>query len=224
MTPFDPWALLAMLQAFYPAPTPASLRRARSERPEYFAAGVLIGHSGDKLQLPDGRIWDLIFSVGSPAARWIAIDVTDQGAGGGGDDPFALEEGPLVPIDEETTIGPPLERDFEGLVARGLGDLTGSDDRLAAAGAAVVEVDGGADIDRSYDELLEPANRAHVGMRAALDLDDPSELIDATNHHDGEINAGTGDYNEPPPPDDPEPDPGEPPNGGDDGGKPPKEL
>jgi hypothetical protein len=64
VTPFDPVALLAMLQAFYPTPSGAALAQARAERPEYFAGGELFGSKGDKLRLGDGRVFDCIFAAG----------------------------------------------------------------------------------------------------------------------------------------------------------------
>jgi hypothetical protein len=81
VTPFDPAALVAMLRAFYPIVGRAALRRARSERPEYFAGGTLIGSSQTHLQLADGRIFDLILNEGAPQGQtaWQALDVTDGG-------------------------------------------------------------------------------------------------------------------------------------------------
>lgn len=60
MTPFDPIALTIMLRTFYPFATPADLARARRERPEYFAAGRLRGHDGTLLELPDGRLFQIV--------------------------------------------------------------------------------------------------------------------------------------------------------------------
>jgi len=63
MTPFSPVALLTMLLTFYPDVSPAALVLARRERPDYFAGGALGGSHGDKLTLPDGTVWDLIYDV-----------------------------------------------------------------------------------------------------------------------------------------------------------------
>src|SRR5213592_2880219 len=161
-----------MLKAFYPVPSGAAFAQARRERPEYFAAGVIFGSKGDKLRLPDGREFDCIVAAGGPVSGrswYCGLIVDDPNAQ---PDPFPLEPGPLDPLDEDAAIGPALDRDLEALVARGLSDLSGSDDRLAAAGQAVIVVDGAGDIERSYAELVEPALEKHVEIRAALDMDD----------------------------------------------------
>ena len=224
MTPFDPWALLAILEAFYPEPTAASLRRARSERPEYFAGGTLIGRSGDKLQLPDGRIWDLIFGVDGPRPprRWIAIDVTDP-------DPnavpgFELEPGPLEPLDEEMLLFPPHADIFTPLVAGHLEGLEGSDGVLATAATAVLAHDGAGRLERDWARVMEPAIAQHATIRVALDGDDPIAVLAAATGHDGEIEGGRRDYDEPPPPDIAEPSVGEPPGKGEPGGPEPPAL
>jgi hypothetical protein len=96
MTPFDAVALLAMLLAFYPTVNASELARARRERPEYFAGGTLLGSKGDKLRLPDGRIFDLIQNAGGLPGqqRWQVIE-----PGPSVPEPWPLEAGPLTPID-----------------------------------------------------------------------------------------------------------------------------
>jgi hypothetical protein len=126
VTPFDPDALLAMLLAFYPTPSAAALRQARAERPDYFAGGTLIGSKGDKLRLGDGRVFDLVFASGGLPGqqRWQVIDVTnDPGSAG---DPFALEAGPLTPIDSTDVWPGSPAPGFESYVAGELGALDGT--------------------------------------------------------------------------------------------------
>jgi hypothetical protein len=216
VTPFDPAALLAMLIAFYPVVSSAALQRARTERPEYFAGGTLDDRKGDKLTLPDGRVWDLIFAAGGPAAqqRWIAIDVTD--AGPGAPDLFPLEEGPLVPLDEDTIGIPPSGETFVSLVAEELSALGATDDHLALAAAAVAEFDGGADLENASTELLDPAIEHHDAMRNALDTDDPADELEAAGLSRDQIDGELQRFDEPVPPDIPEPDPGGVPRGDDD--------
>lgn len=225
MTPFDPVALLAMLLAFYPIPSPAALVQARRDRPEYFAGGVLIGRSGDKMQLPDGRIWDLIFAVEGPfpPRRWIAIDVTDAVPGDG--DGFELEPGPLTPIDEAMVIFGPDPQTFEALVAGELAALGASDTVLHRAAQDIIESGGGRELEDEYERTIVPAHQAHLGTRAALDRDDPLDELEAAHDHGHIINATSGEYDDDPPPDLVEEDPGDPP-GDDDGedGRPPREA
>ncbi len=77
MTPFDAAALLAMLTAFYPDVSIATLAQARSDRPSYFAGGALVG-AGDRLQLGDGRIFLLIWQ-----GAWAVVGATDDPAAAG---------------------------------------------------------------------------------------------------------------------------------------------
>jgi hypothetical protein len=211
VTPFDPVALVAMLMAFYPIVSPATLVRARAERPEYFAGGVLLGHSGDKLQLPDGRIWDLIFAVDGPIAqrKWQALDVTNSG--GGPEDPFALEPGPLTPVDEAMELWPAIGSDFAGLVAGHLAQFGGSEGLLDRAAADVVELQVDAALESGYAATIEPALEQHAGVRAALDADNPVDVLEQAEGHGGIIDQQSGAYDEEPPPDLDEPDPGSPP-------------
>jgi hypothetical protein len=214
VTPFDPSALVAMLIAFYPAVSGAAFAQARRERPEYFAGGTIFGSKGDKLRLPDLREFDCIVAAGGPPAgrRWTCSYIDPNAPVV--DDPFALEEGPLIPLDEEQPIFPGGDPTFESIVAGALEPLDGADNVLDGAGQAIVTFTGADALDRQYRAQVEPAAVAHAATRAALEQDDPADVIDATNAQDPEINAAREDYVEDPPPDAPEPDPGDPPGDG----------
>lgn len=212
VTPFNPQALLAMLLAFYPECSPANLARAWRERPEYFAGGVIIGNKGDALRLPSGEVWDLIFDVDNPSTRhWQAI--RPGGGGGGDEDPFALDPGPVDFLEPDEFPPPRFERTFETLVANGTRALSGGDN--AAAGA--VDIIASA----ASDDGLNAETEAAIGG-AALETDaqlaswhvvDPSdvlasagELADVTYIREGEIADPAGA-----PGDAPSTDPGPPP-------------
>jgi hypothetical protein len=214
VTPFDPVALVAMLQAFYPVVSAGAFLRARAERPEYFAAGTIIGSKGDKLQLPDGRVFDCIYAAGGPASgrRWIAIDVTTDP--GGAPDPFPLEPGPLVPLDEDVTFPPFVGESFESIVSRHLDEFGDSDGMLFRAGQTIVESDGGGALDDAYERTIVPAREAHAGFETRLDGLDIVDEIGNAEDHGHIITATSGDYDDEPPADLPEPDPGDPPGDG----------
>ena len=211
MTPFDPAALVAMLLVFYPVVSAAAFSQARAEHPTYFAGGVIFGSKGDKLRLPDGREFDCIQAAGGPASgrHWMCslIDPTDPGT----PDPFPLEDGPLVPADEDYAIGPRVSGGLETLVADGLGGLDNTDAVLASASEAAATFTGATDIENGYASTIEPAAETHAGIRSALDGDDPSDELGAIDDHNNIIAVTEPDYTEPPPADVPEPDPGEPP-------------
>ncbi len=222
MTPFDPWALLAMLLAFYPTVSAAAFAQARRERPEYFAGGRIVGSGGDKLQLPDGRIFDYILAVDGPAAgrRWIMLDVTnDPGAPAS---PFALEPGPLVPLDEEFTLPPGAGPMFENLVAGELEAFGASDGQLHTASVAIVEFSGAALLEDAYEREIVPALDAHSAFASSLDADDVGTELEAAEDHGRIIDGTETEYDEDPPDDLPEPDPGRAPDEGPE--KPPKEF
>src|SRR4051812_25144545 len=162
-----------MLQAFYPAVSVAQLQRARVERPEYFAAGRLGGSKGEKLFLADGRVFDLILAAGGPASgqRWQVLDGTNDGRAG--DDPFALEEGPLTLLDDSDVETFPPAPAFESLVAGELDAFGASDALLDRAESAVVEFDGAAALDESFAREVEPALEYHAATLAGLVADDP---------------------------------------------------
>jgi len=198
-----------MLNAFYPVVTPANFALARAVRPEYFAAGVIFGSKGDKLRLPDGREWDCIVNAGLDVSRrsWSAqlIDPTAVGT----DDPFALTEGPLVPLDAEFTFPPRDPTAFSSLVAGELAPLEHDDGILAAAAQPAVEFTGAQDLDDSFAREIDQADEAHAATLAALDADPISDVLEASAGGATVIETTTGDYNEPEPPDIPEPDPGD---------------
>jgi hypothetical protein len=223
VTPFDAIALLVMLRAFYPAVSVAQLQRARVERPEYFAAGRLGGSKGEKLFLADGRVFDLILAAGGPASgqRWQVLDVTNDV--GAGDDPFALEEGPLAFLDAFQEVPPIAADKFQSLVAGELAAFGASDDVLHMAGVAIAEFDGPLDLETASTELLGPAEEHHAAMREALDLDDPAEELEAAGLTRNTIDASLTEFDEDAPADVDEPDPGPPPTHGGEDDPPPTE-
>jgi hypothetical protein len=207
VTPFDATALLVMLLAFYPTVSGAELARARRERPEYFASGVLFGTKGDKLRLPDGRVFDLIANAGGlpGTQRWQVIE-----PGPGTDDPWPLEPGPLTPIDASGVDVPPGERTtFQGLVADAIGAIGGSDAALQSAGTRMSEgafSSGGAGGDDAAlgdaAEALDRQVKARGAFSVADDIAQLGALADS-------ISALEGENDEPPPspqvPNEPEP-------------------
>jgi hypothetical protein len=211
VTPFDAIALVAMLTVFYPVVTPAHFALARAERPEYFAGGVIFGSKGDKLRLPDGRAYDCIINAGLDVSqrRW-AAQLIDPNAVGV-DDPFALEEGPLVPLDAAFTFPPHDDGAFVALVAGELGALEHADDVLTGAAQPIIEFTGAADLEDSYFRTVQPASDAHVALVAALDADPITDVLERSAGGQAVIDSMNGEYTEPPPPDTPEPDPGDPP-------------
>ena len=194
MTPFDQVACLAMLLAFYPTPSPANLALALRDRPEYFHGAQLIGHSGDKIVLPDGRIFDVIFAVDGPVAgrRW---QMLEAGPGGGDASPWPLEPGPLTPLDEPAAPAP-ASTEFEQIIAGALEQLGGSDGVLAAAAtrvsdgaAALALVDaGGAELDDVDDVAAEIARSGSASDFADIvgQVDGVGAAIDSTDsEYDG---------------------------------------
>lgn len=202
-----------MLLAFYPAVSPAALAQAWRERPAYFAGGVLFGTKGDKLRLPDGREWDCIVAAGGPSSgqRWQAV-LIDPTAGGDGD-PFALEEGPLAPLDDAPIFAPRAGSTYTDLVNQELAPLGGGDDRLQGAANAVASFDGSAALDDAFAHTIAPAEAHHAATIAALDGDAIPEVLEATSGAHRVIDGTAGEYDEDPPPDVAEPDPGGPPPG-----------
>jgi hypothetical protein len=220
VTPFDPVALVVMLVTFYPIVSRRELARARFERPDYFAGGVLFGTHGDKLRLPDGRIFDLIFNVdnapGEPP-RWQCIE-----PGPASDEPWPLEPGPLTPLDPELPPFPSFEPFFEPLVSAAIGAMGDPDLHLGVAQAALVETAQEERVPNAYEDQIEPAARALAAQLASVDALDPSGLITASDGHTSVIDDRASSY---PNPDDV--DPGEMPPGDagpppDDDGRPPE--
>lgn len=203
MTPFDPIALLAMLHAFYPVVGPAALARARRERPDYFASADLVGTGGDKIRLPDGRIFDCIFDVGGPNTHWQMIEV---GSGPGGpveDDPFALEPGPLVPIDLSAWPAPTFAPVFQPLVAGALAELGASGDILETAASTITEHSSPAPLLDAFARTIGPAEEQLAAEGYALDAADPSDVLAQVGGQRRRIDTETGVFDEAPPADTP---------------------
>ena len=222
MTPFDPAALLAMLLTFYPTVSSGELARARRDRPDYFAGGTLFGSKGDKLRLPDGRVFDLIFAAGGAIGqqRWQVIEVTgDAGRAG---DLFPLEPGPLVPLEDDPFPPAAAAGAFEAILGDALDTLGASDGVLHGAAQAVATFAGAQQLADSYARMVEPATDAHAATRRSFDADDPAALIDRSNDQGATIDDQSGRYNEEAPADLPADDPGDPPRD-DDGGRPDNE-
>ncbi|MGH2667510.1 MAG: hypothetical protein ACRDH5_00030 [bacterium] len=196
MTPFDPDALLAMLLAFYPTPSPASLVRARQERPDYFAGGVLIGRGPDALRLPDGRILDLIFDWDGLHPRWQVIDVTL--GGGGAPEAFPLEPGPLAPLDGAQVPGPVERHTFEDLLARHAGELVNTDGAVALAEGVLVGAATPDGLDATFEATVAAAGVEIDGQLGSIHTLDPSDLLVRTDGHGHVIDAEDGQI---PPPD-----------------------
>ena len=212
MTPFDAVAFVAMLMAFYAEVTPANFVKARAERPEYFAGGVIFGSKGDKLRLPDGREFDCIINAGMPVQfRSWAAQLIDPSAPGDAD-PFPLEDGPLVPLDETLVLPAPAPTEFTDLVAGQLAEFGASDDQLEHAGAAVVEFGDGTALGDAFDGVVEPAATHHQAFRTALDGDDIADEIAITEAQGGDVQTQKTALDEDAPPDLQEPDPGAPPD------------
>jgi hypothetical protein len=212
VTPFDPQALLVMLLTFYPIVSAAELRHARAERPEYFAAGELFGSKGDKLLLPDGRAFDLIFAAGGLPGqqRW---QVIEAGPGGDGDG-FGLEAGPLVPLDETGALPPLSDLVFESLVAGAIGDVVHLDGRMGDAASEIVAAVGEENVGPLLDEAFGDAQSHHEQSSRSLEGVNPGELVDATDGLFRQIDSRVDELPAPPadipenPPTDPGPAPG----------------
>ncbi len=203
-----------MLLAFYPVVSPANFARARSERPEYFGGGTITRAGGDKIQLPDGRIYDCIInSGGRPGTTFWTCSLVDPNAPPV-DDPFALEEGPLAFLDEDAPIFPDAGDTFTTLVSGHLGDLDGSDAQLTGAATPIVTFDGPAQLEASAGANFYPAVENHVAIAEALTNDNPADVAVATGAQAGTIADQASDYDDEPPADLPVDDPGDPPGDG----------
>ena len=220
MTPFDGAALVAMLIAFYPAVSVAALNQARRERPEYFAAGELFGTHGEKMRLPDGRVFDLIFDVDGPRRRWQAIDVTN--APDAPPESFPLEPGPLLPIDADIIVPPPLEPTFREFAA---GDLAGIEGAGAALELRYNEIAAETDprgIEGAFADTAEQAIRDYGGLVAGAEQLNAADGINAANGLTEHVHDAQADHPDPdavaPPNDLPNPEPpNDPPIDGPDG-------
>jgi hypothetical protein len=179
VTPFDAVALVVMLETFYPTVTRAALERAFRERPDYFAGGTLIGRHSDALKLQDGRIFDIVFAAWTPISRWQALDVTH--AEDGTPDPFALEEGPLVPIDIDGILPPTRASTFESLMGEALRDLGASESVLEQAARDVAALDQGATLDADYADTVAHSAAALEGDIIAMETIGVSELVEQSD-------------------------------------------
>lgn len=199
MTPFSPAALVVMLVTFYPDVSAAALVRARLERPEYFAGGVLGGSHGDKMTLPDSSGWDLIYDVENATGNrhWQCIPA--GGDATAGDPTFALEPGPLVPIDLVQWPEPAPLPTFAPLVGDALREIGASDAVLAAAAATVAEASSPALFDAAVSGELGDGDRARVDVQAALAGAIPDRELALTSGAEGQIGGGEGDAEFTPP-------------------------
>jgi len=195
MTPFDGAALLAMLLAFYQPASAANLRRARLERPEYFAGGELFGTHGDKFRLPDGRVFDLLFDADGVAGG-PRYQVIEPGPGGG-EDTWPLEPGPLEPADAEVLLPPPLDPVFEDLVARSIGDVRRGADHVEQLAGEMASAAAADDVDAVYEDTAGTAERALEMHLAAFDDLAPSDLVGNTEGLGTQIGDAQHEYGDP---------------------------
>lgn len=209
MTPFDPWALVAMLQAFYPSVTRTSLERAFRERPEYFAGGQLIGRLSDALRLPDGRIFDIVFAAWTSQSRWQALDVTN--AGPAPDDPFPLDEGPLVEVDVDAALPPVGDPLFVPLVSGALGEVVQHERRMGDVETTIASGAGDDGAGPALDAALSEAQWQHGQALRALEGESAGDLVEKTDGLGGVIDGNKSeipDAPDGPPTDMPPVDPG----------------
>jgi hypothetical protein len=201
VTPFAPAALVAMLLAFYPDVSAAAFAQARRERPEYFAGGTIVGSHGDKLQLPDGHVWDCIFDVDNATGQrhWQAIDVSDDG--NIGDPVFVLEPGPLTPIDPQAWPEPTPAPIFAPIVAAALRELGGSDTVLSTAHSTLTEAADPAALEAVFANTVPGADAELSGQLNALHYATPDDVLATTQSHDGAIDKNEAVFDEQPPPD-----------------------
>jgi hypothetical protein len=213
MTPFDPIALLSMLLTFYQPATVDNLRRAHRERPDYFAGGHLVSTGGEKLLLSDGRIFDLIFDVGGPRARYQVTDVT---AGGGAGGAFPLEPGPLTPIAVDSVLPPPSSGDsFESRLASTLGELAAADGAIGVHEGIIAGAADPIGFDVEFEDTIGRAAATLDGDRFALAALDPGALLDRSREQEFGIDGVDRELPNPDdgPPDMDPPDLGDPPRG-----------
>jgi hypothetical protein len=197
VTPFNGAALLAMLLAFYPTVSGSELARARRERPEYFAAGVLFGSKGDKLQLPDGRVYDLIANAGGAPGtqRWQVIE-----PGPGSDEPWPLEPGPLTPIDVAAiTPAPSDDSTFETLVSGAIGEIDGSDRTLDQARSTLADgaTAGGLGDDGGHE--LDDVAEATAEIERARSADAIGDILGQSDGMSAAIETTDAAHDDPPP-------------------------
>jgi len=203
MTPFNPTALLAMLLTFYPLVSVAELQRARRERPDYFAGGVLFGTTGEKLRLPDGRVFDLIFDASNPDPTRRRWQVIEPGPGRPDDETFPLERGPFTPIDGSTWPVPSPTPIFTPLVAGALATLGDADGLFGRAASTITEASSPAALTTMFHSTIDKAEGTVGSSRNRLNAADPSDIIVASGGQAPTINKHEGDYTEEPPRDGP---------------------
>ncbi len=222
---FDPGAIVAMLRAFYPDVSPAALRRARSERPEYFAGGTIIGTHGDALRLPDGDVWDLIFDVDNPATRrWQAI--RPGGVAGDADDPFRVAMGPLTFLEPDDFPRPEFARTFESLVGGRVAAIAGADGAIAGAVDVITAAADPGGLDADTERTLAAAGRETAAQLDSWHVVDPSDVLASAGELEGVTYLREADIADPSqePGDAPSGDPGPVPSDGDGGKSPEPEV
>jgi hypothetical protein len=111
------------------------------------------------------------------------------------DDPFALEEGPLEPIDESidwfpARAGPTME----SVVAGELAALNGTDPALDQVALTVGRFDASGAAGAIDDPTLDDAIGSHEETRAALENDSPGVLVETSDGHLTLIDTRSGDY------------------------------
>jgi hypothetical protein len=182
-----------MLLTFYPDVSAAAFARARRERPEYFSGGTIVGSHGDKLRLPDSHIWDCIFDVENATGQrhWQCIDVSD--GGGTGDPVFALEPGPLTPIDETQWPKPTPQPVFLPIVVDALDGLAGSDTVLGSAASTIAEASSGAAFDAAVSGAIDDGDGQRGAQLGAALGATPDDVLDSTTGSGGTIAGGEGD-------------------------------
>jgi hypothetical protein len=151
------------------------------------------------MRLPDGRVFDLIFSVGSPDQRWQTLDVSGPGGPPAAGDPFALEPGPLTPIDESGFPLPAPQPVFEPLVAGALQELGAAGGALDGAHANLTEAAAPGDLDALLaGEIGGAASTLDAQLRAA-DAFVPSDVAARSQGQATTTGAHEGRYQEPMP-------------------------
>jgi len=204
MTPFDPTALLAMLLTFYPLVSVAELQRARRERPDYFAGGVLFGSTGEKLRLPDGRVFDLIFDASNPDPTRRRWQVIEPGPGRPDDETFPLERGPFTPIDGGRWPAPSGVNVFVPLVAAAYASLGDADGLFGRAASTIVEASSPAALTTMFHSTIDKAEGTIGSSRNRLNAADPSDIIIASGGQVPRIGKNEDEFSEPPPKDVPD--------------------
>lgn len=217
MGPFDPVALVVMLETFYPRVTRANLERAYEERREYFGGGRLIGRLSDALLLPDARIFDIVFAAWTPRSKWQALDVTH--AEPSEPDEFALEPGPLEYVDVDRVFVRDGTETFEAAAGAALVELGASEAHYdQAINELAAAVDQG-EIDAEYDETVGGAAERLAADVTAVEELAGTELLEESDGLALETSDRRGEFSSDPYTEDApviRPDP-KPPREGDDG-------